>query len=126
VGNPGPGTRRRRRVLWLVWWLDFSFVVAGSLLPGALLGRMHLNSAHLSDKWIHFCGYALLAALPVSAAAGRLRVLVGIVCLAVLGLVLEFAQRLVPGRTYDSGDFVANVLGLLTGVAAGLLARKLP
>jgi VanZ family protein len=41
-----------------------------------------------------------------------------------LGAALELAQKLVPGRSFEWGDMLANTAGVLTGMAAGWVARK--
>lgn len=117
------GRRGKRRILFAFWIVDLCFVVAGSLLPGEVLMRLSPDS--MSDKSIHFASYAVLAAPPVILVAGRLRVVATAVLMTLLGLVLEVAQRMVPGRSFDLGDFTANNLGILAGVAAGLLLRGL-
>jgi VanZ family protein len=52
--------------------------------------------------------------------------LTGLVCAAAavpLGVALEFAQRLVPGRSFEVGDMVANTLGVCAGLALAALLR---
>jgi VanZ family protein len=43
-----------------------------------------------------------------------------------LGVALEFAQRLVPGRSFEVGHMIANTLGVCAGpaVAAALRVGK--
>ena len=43
----------------------------------------------------------------------------GVVCalaMILTGIALEFAQRLVPGRSFEIADMVANTLGVFTGI----------
>ena len=42
-----------------------------------------------------------------------------------LGALLDFAQNFVPGRTFDLYDILANTLGVIIGIALGLLTRRL-
>ncbi|MEK7408923.1 MAG: VanZ family protein [Acidobacteriota bacterium] len=118
----GPGTRR---LLLCIWWLDLAFVAATSLLPGRLLMRIGLGPAAVNDKGVHFLAYASLAVLPVLGIARPRCALAAAASVVLLGLALEFAQRLVPGRSFEWADFAANNLGVLAGAAAGLLVRRL-
>ena len=40
-----------------------------------------------------------------------------------LGVALEFAQRLVPSRSFEIADMVANALGVLAGIVLALVGR---
>ncbi len=94
----------------LVAWL--------SLAPriGAELGA--------SDKAAHFTTYlvfALLAAL--TARSPRVQYQAWLAVIA-YGIALEFAQRLVPGRTFDPADMLANTLGVASGALLALAGWK--
>jgi len=41
-----------------------------------------------------------------------------------LGIALEFGQKLIPGRSCESRDMFINSLGVLTGILIGLLASR--
>jgi VanZ family protein len=99
-------------------------VIVGELLPGDSAPMVLLSSTNISDKVFHFVAYMGLAFLPMLG----FRPLAGIACagsMILLGIALEFAQTLVPGRSYEVADMVANTLGVCTGIAAGLLGRRL-
>ncbi len=77
------------------------------------------------DKIIHGVGYLLLGMLVVMGLPPRwyLPALLGIVA---AGVGLEFAQkRMLPGRSFEVADVVANSTGLLIGMCVGFLARML-
>jgi VanZ family protein len=38
-------------------------------------------------------------------------------------VALEFAQRLVPSRSFEIADMVTNALGVLSGIALALAGR---
>jgi glycopeptide antibiotics resistance protein len=38
-------------------------------------------------------------------------------------VALEFAQRLVPGRSFEVGDMIANTLGVCAGLVVAALLR---
>jgi VanZ family protein len=85
----------------------------------ALIARLHL-----SDKVLHWGGYAVLAFLP--ALHERLRTaILAILALAAVGVLLEFAQLHVEGRSFEILDMAADGGGLLCGFAAGLPWRRL-
>lgn len=110
-------------ILLALWLLVLAVVVVGSLLPGAIAARIPLAAAHLSDKDVHFLGYSALAFLSLFAFP---HCLTGLVCAAAavpLGAALEFAQRLVPGRSFEVGDMIANTLGVCAGLALAALLR---
>jgi VanZ family protein len=98
--------------LWSVAWLA---ATAALLLP------LDVSTPNRSDLMAHFTLFASLAfgAIGFSRRAGQLT------CLAVatiaLATTLEFAQKLVPYRTFDLIDALANALGAFTGYAAALL-----
>jgi VanZ family protein len=43
----------------------------------------------------------------------------------VLGVALEFGQRLIPGRSFEVRDMFINGAGVLTGIAIGILSRRI-
>jgi VanZ family protein len=42
-----------------------------------------------------------------------------------LGVALEFGQKLVPGRAFEIRDMFINGFGVLTGIAIGILSRRI-
>jgi VanZ family protein len=42
-----------------------------------------------------------------------------------LGVALEFGQKLVPGREFEIRDMCINGAGVLTGLAIGILSRRI-
>ena len=112
-----------RTVLGL-WAASVLLVVIGSLLPAATLVRLHYDAIAPNDKVVHFLGYTVLALLPVA-----LLELTGLgVALAAsmipMGVLLEFLQRLVPGRSYEVADMVADSLGVFSGILLALCVRR--
>ena len=98
--------------LWSVAWLG---VAAALLLP---LGVPTPGRTDLVGHFFTF-GAMAFAAVGFSRRPGQLA------CLALatiaLGTGLEFAQKLVPYRTFDAIDGLANAFGALTGYGAALL-----
>ena len=91
-------------------------VIVLSLLPAEAMPALEV-----SDKIEHAAAYAFLAFTGALALRRPHRWLVA--GLAVLGIALEIAQTLVPGRSFDLVDGLANAAGAILGV---LLAHLLP
>jgi VanZ family protein len=131
-----PGTPRRfRRFLWLwgpaILYAALVFTVSSIPLRNApVLWKSQ-------DKAAHFAEYAVLAALLVRALApGRRLLAVAAAALLaswVLGALDEIHQALVPNRTPDVHDAIADAIGSTLGVVfaaialgAGRLRKKPP
>jgi VanZ family protein len=108
-----------------LWYLSIAAVVTGSLLSPNSTPIRILAATHLSDKLLHFAAYALLAFLPAAGLAPRRRAVAAALSMVVLGLLLEFAQRLSPGRATELGDEVANTAGVLAGIVLAQPFRRL-
>jgi VanZ like family len=98
--------------LWGAAWLG---VAAALLLPAAVA------TPDRTDLVAHFLLFGAMAfgTVGFSRRPGQLA------CLALatvaLGAALEFAQKVVPYRTFDVSDAVANGVGALAGYVAALL-----
>jgi len=92
-------------------------VVLGSLSPANSLLMRAVASTHIQDKILHFVAYVFLAIFPVLVNHRKEEALGGAASLILLGLLLEITQRFVPGRSPEVADEVANVLGVLCGMA---------
>ncbi len=105
----------RRPRLWMALWsAAIAVVVIGSLLPPQDIPHTPPGA----DKVQHFVAYGLLAAGAVQLFAKRVALLSACVCLALLGLALEYAQgRMGLGRAVDARDALANTAGVLIGLA---------
>jgi len=114
---------RQKRWLRILWFAAVVAVVVGSLLPGSSLPIQALGELHISDKILHFAAYAVLAFLP---ALHERRPALGAALLGALalGVLLEFAQRLSPGRNFELADMLADACGLLCGLILALPLRS--
>lgn len=106
----------------IVYW---SALTLGTHLPGDSIGEVKYN-----DKLIHFLAFAGLAFLANWAWAARRMwlpwkpaVVVGLVCL--YAAVDELTQQLIPGRTGQWGDWLADTLGALAGTCAFVVLERL-
>lgn len=105
----------RRPALWCALWvLLVVAVVVASLLPMHDLPSVPSGA----DKLEHFAAYAALAAGAVQLFARRRSLFSACIALALLGIGLEYAQgALTADRTMDARDALANILGVLAGLA---------
>ena len=104
----------------MLWALEVCIVVIGSLVPDRVIPFDRLPN----DKVLHFAGYFVAGAL-APFAFERIRSWVSIaVALIGLGVVVEYAQRAMSlGRSWDPHDMLANTLGVISGLALGLLLQ---
>src|SRR4249920_1723718 len=86
-------------VLFTIWLIAVGLVIFGSLLPASSVHELRLDLLmETQDKHLHFLSYMFLALLPMLWTAN---IAFGLACAAgmiPLGICVEFAQRLVPGR----------------------------
>jgi VanZ family protein len=106
-----PELRRLCAALWALAWLGVALAL---LLPMPVAAPEH------SDLLAHFLVFGALAfgAVSFSRRAGELMLL----ALVTIGgsLLLEYAQKLVPARTFDLTDAAANALGAGVGLLLAL------
>jgi VanZ family protein len=99
-------------------------VVIGSVSPSPSPALALVHRFGANDGLLHFTAYATLAVvglpLPICKGEWQQR----FICLFVLGVVLEYLQRFIPGRLCEWDDVLANmgggVFGLLVTRALGI------
>jgi len=104
------------RIALALYWPAL-FVSAHIPIPAPIQG------AGVSDKSLHFLAYLTLVFLLWFVVSGirrvdwrRSRPWLVLLTLAVYGIIDEILQGLVPGRSPDVMDFVADMTGVLTGM----------
>jgi VanZ family protein len=110
------------RLLRVVWAALIAVVVIGTLLPARSAPMEMLDALGINDKVEHVLAYLSLAFLPALHESRRRLAFVAPLLVA-LGVALEFGQRLSPGRDFESGDMIADAVGVTAGVAMGLWAK---
>lgn len=119
---------RRRPVLKGLWALGILTIVVFSIIyidrlfdlirgfeglrAAARYIRQLITQIAEWDKVIHFAAYAgvaLIGFLAVSQQKYRTRIAVGMIA---MGIALEIAQLLVPGRTFEFSDWFSDILGV--------------
>jgi VanZ family protein len=110
---------RTRLICAVVWGLAWLVVGALLLLPLPVAGPAR------SDLVAHFLLFAGLAFAAVTF-SHRTSQLAGVALLTIASAtLLEFAQRLVPYRTFDPTDAWVNALGASLGFAVALVVLLL-
>ena len=113
------------RLLYLLWLFSILLVIIGSLLPASSSLIRAIGRLPFSQKVLHFCGYTWLALLALLAIQRRPRAFGAALFMILLGVALEFGQKLVPGRSFEIRDMFINGAGVLTGIAVGFLSRRI-
>lgn len=77
------------------------------------------------DKWVHFIVFLVLSATGMMAFTfgslkrwGRHPILLSLLIAILYGASLEYTQALIPDRTFDYADMLANTGGSLGGYLA--------
>jgi glycopeptide antibiotics resistance protein len=105
--------------LYIGWVL---FIALLTLLPGSAIPDINWNFLEL-DKWIHFTVFSVMSFLgihffgkyPALSKNKHVTILLSIVIALLYGTSLEFTQSLIPERSFDYADLVANYAGCLFG-----------
>jgi VanZ family protein len=111
------------KLLRALWILGTLAVAVGSLLPASSPEIRAISALPVSDKVIHFSGYMVVAFLAVCA-EGRARAWKLCAGLVAMGIALEFLQELVPGRSSEVLDAVADLGGVLLGLLLAIAASR--
>lgn len=111
----------RRWVLPLAW---AALILALTSIPGSSVPDVGVQSA---DKLVHIVLYAILGALATRAMWGEARPFIVLAIAAagasVFGAFDELHQSIIPGRSADVIDWVADSIGGLTGAIAVAATR---
>jgi VanZ family protein len=113
------------RWLFAIWIVSLLLVVIGSLLPAGSPVVRVVAKLPVSQKVLHFLAYTWLALLALLAFRSRSLAVAAALGMILLGVTLEFGQRLVPGRSFEIRDMFINGFGVLTGLALGILSRQI-
>ena len=112
------------RQLYPLLLLSILLVVTGSLLPATSPVIRAVGKLPVSQKLLHFCGYTWMAFLALLVIKRRPLAIAAALAMILLGVALEFGQKLVPGRAFEIRDMFINGFGVLTGIAIGIVSRR--
>ena len=114
---------RGRRWLLPIGWA--ALIIALTSVPGSAVPDVGGES---TDKLVHLILYGVLGALVLHAAWNPPRPLrslaIAVVATSAFGVVDEVHQKLVPGRSADMMDWVADSIGGATGALAAIALRR--
>lgn len=116
--------QRKRTFILAVWAVLICCVAAGSLVPAKSSVIVGIGRLHISLKVLHFFAYASLALIPLIAIRRRSAAVLAGLAMILLGVALEFGQKLSPGRSCEIRDMFLNGAGVVTGIAIGFLSRR--
>ena len=117
--------RYARPFLLALWVVLICCVIVGSLLPASSPVILAIGRLHISFKVLHFCAYTSLALLALVAIRRRSAALLAALAMVLLGVALEFGQKLVPGRSCEVRDMFINGTGVAAGIAIGIPGRRI-
>jgi len=115
----------KQTLLMALWAVLICCVVVGSLVPAKSSVIVAIGRLHISLKVLHFFAYASLALIPLIAIRRRSAAVLAALAMILLGVALEFGQKLSPGRSCEIRDMFINGAGVLTGIAIGILSRRI-
>lgn len=102
---------------WGVAWVGCLVgLVALSIVPG-------FNPPSNFDWGLHVISYFTMAALPVGWFSSRKLACICAGAIPALGLILEYVQRNITGREFSPEDMLANNIGTILGICAGIVIR---
>ena len=114
-------TQPRKLRLWWLWWFVGWALILATVNESLQRHVWQVAEVIAWDKANHFTGYFLLTTWFTGVARRNRYLLVGALLIA-FGGGLEIAQGLMhEGRTADWFDFLANSLGVATGVTLAML-----
>lgn len=102
-----------------LWWTLFGLAQAALLAASVLPIPIEPPSVEHWDKWGHLMAYLGLAALAMLVCRSPRRRGLALAWLLLLGALIEGLQGLVPWRSMEAADLLANAAGVALG---GLLA----
>ena len=115
----------KQTLILAVWAVLICCVVVGSLLPAKSPVIIAVGLLHISLKVLHFFAYASLALMALVAIRRKSAAVLTALAMILLGVALEFGQKLSPGRSCEIRDMFINGAGVVTGIAIGILSRRI-
>lgn len=119
--TPVPPSRSLRRGWAFLASLCLLLILFGTLSPG----EPHVDGAFPWDKLQHLSAFALLA---FTTRMAGLSSFITLPSLVVLGIMIECLQLVIPYRSAEGMDALADTLGIIIGLCACLglrLARRM-
>ncbi len=109
------------KITGFICWCGLALtIIIGSLIPVQAVEQV---PSILSDKVQHFIGYAVLSIAAVSAGRAWQQKGMMIFLSFLMGIAIEFIQPM-TGRYFETGDIIANSVGLVAGVLIFFLSSS--
>ena len=107
-----PRTRLAAAIMYFV------FISVLFFLPGSVLPKEGWVSKIYFDKWVHIGFFAVLLLLWLwGLMPGKNGVVWLLVAAVLYGITVEFIQdRFIPNRSFDLGDWAADITGSFVGL----------
>jgi VanZ family protein len=106
-------------------YLKMAFAIGViSVIVLSLLPPRSLPSFGVSDKIEHFIAYVLLGLIAGFAFVTQRAAIWLMATLSALGITLELCQSFIPGRSPETLDAIASVLGTCVVLSAHVLLRS--
>lgn len=112
-------TPKQRRLLWTLWVIIGLVGITYSLLPSDVANRVRHGG--VADHAIAFTAWSVVGGI----VARRNQLLATVLTMLAVGVFIEIAQRAVPGRASEWIDLFEDCTGILLGVGAVILTRRL-
>ncbi len=120
--------RRINIIFFTLFWVYVSTLVLITINPkGGLQDVTIFEKEFRIDYLLHALAFMVLPILVFLASKNRLWSKTGFILLGIsllLAVGTEFMQLLVSGRTFNPLDITSNIVGLVIGILAALLANK--
>jgi hypothetical protein len=94
--------KAKQTLLLALWAVLICCVIVGSLLPAKSSVIAAICRLHISLKVLHFCAYTALALIALIAVPRRSNAVLAALAVILLGVALEFGQKLSPGRSCET------------------------
>lgn len=107
------------KTLFLIIW----FMLLASVAGLAVVPNMMVIS-NGADKMLHLLVFCVFTIWPVMTFTRVQNASLAIAGLFLLGIGMEIAQGLVPGRSAEAMDIVFNLAGIMSGTVIGALVRE--
>ena len=106
--------------------LRFFFLVGVLLIIWfSLYAQAEMFQALGGDKLWHVLAFGFLGLTSAFTCRSGRRLLMVVLGLVVFGLGIELTQFIMPDRSADLGDIIANFLGISSGLALAAIAYRL-
>ena len=110
-----------KNYFWVICWL--AVLIAFSLSALVSTDGPPLGESEILDKVAHLLVFLFLTAVPLAFFSNRKWAFLCVGAMPIIGFGLEYMQQSIGGRQFSPEDMIANNIGVILGVASGILIR---